>query len=54
MEIHKKTLLTPVQRKEICDKQFKDKMGVSDLSREYHVSKPTIYKILHRGRKNEY
>ena len=54
MVIHKKTRLTPVQRKEICEKHFKDKMRVSDLSREYHVSRPTIYKILHRGRKNDY
>jgi len=53
MVIHKKTRLTPVQRKEICDKHFKDKIRVSDLSRDYHVSRPTIYKILHRGRKNE-
>ena len=54
MEIHKKTRLIPVQRKEICKKHFKDKMIVSDLSREYHVSRPTIFKILHRGRKNDY
>jgi len=54
MVIHKKTRLTPVQRKEICDKHFKDKIRVSILSREYHVSRPTIYKILHRGRKNDY
>ena len=54
MVIHKKTRLTPVQRKDICDKHFKDKLRVSDLSREYHVSRPTIYKILHRGRKNDY
>jgi len=54
MEIHKKTRLTPEQRKEICDNHFKDKIRVSDLSSEYHVSRPTIYKILHRGRKNDY
>jgi len=54
MVIHKKTRLTPVKRKEIYEKHFKDKMRVSDLSREYHVSRPTIYKILHRGRKNDY
>ncbi len=54
MEIHKKTRLTPEQRKEICYKHFKDKIRVSDLSRGYHVSRPTIYKIIHRGRKNDY
>jgi len=37
MMIHKKTRLMSVQRKEICEKHFKDKMKVSDLSREYHV-----------------
>jgi hypothetical protein len=52
MVIHKKTRLTPVQRKEIGDKHFKDKIRVSIVSREYHVSRPTIYKIVHRGRKN--
>ena len=54
MVIHKKTRLTPFQRKEICDKYFKDKRRVSDLSRMYNVSRPTIYKILHHGRKNDY
>ena len=30
------------------------KMRVSDLAREYHVSRPTIYKILHRGREKDF
>jgi hypothetical protein len=54
MVIHKKKRLTPLQRKEIGDKHFKDKIRVSILSHEYHVSRPTIYKIVHRGRKNDY
>lgn len=54
MVIHKKIRLTLLQRKEICDKHFKDKIRVSDLSRMYNVSRPTIYKILNRGRKNDF
>lgn len=36
MVINKKTRLTQVQRKEIRDKYFKDKIRASILSCEYH------------------
>ncbi|MCK5833913.1 hypothetical protein KAH81_09635 [bacterium] len=44
MVIHKRTRLTPMQRQEIYDAHFKKKRRVCDLAREYHVSRPTIYK----------
>ena len=49
MIIHKRTRLTPVQRIEIFDGYYKQNKRVCDLSREYHVTRPTIYKIIRRG-----
>jgi len=54
MVLHKHTRLTPLQRKEIYRLHIDDKRRVSDLSREFHVSRPTIYKILHRGRARDF
>jgi len=54
MEMHKKTRLTPIQRQEIYSNFHKQKTTVSDLATEYHVSRPTIYKILERGRKQDF
>ena len=54
MVLHKHTRLTPLQRKEIYRLYIDEKSRVSDLSREYHVSRPTIYKILHRGRLRDF
>jgi len=54
MVIHKKTRLTQHQRKEICDAYNKQNRRVCDLAREYHVTRPTIYKIIHRGRLKDY
>ena len=54
MTIHKKTRLTPIQRQEVYDAYYKRKKRVCDLAREYHVSRPTIYKILKRGRQNDF
>jgi len=48
--IHKRTRLTPMQRQEIYQAYYTDRRRVCDLAREYHVSRPTIYKILERGR----
>ena len=50
MNIHKKTRLTPEQRKEIYQAYYQDSLLVTDLATAYHVSRPTIYKILRRGR----
>ncbi len=54
MNIHKKTRLTPFQREQVYRDYFENKKRVCDLVREYHVSAPTIYKILERGRKNDF
>jgi len=48
--IHRRTRLTPLQRQAVYRKYTEDKVKVSDLAREYHVSRPTIYKIIKRGR----
>lgn len=54
MIIHKRTRLTPIQRKEVWKDYYREHMRICDLIRKYCVSAPTIYKILHRGRKNDF
>ena len=54
MVIHKKTRLTPDQRKELADEYFKNRIRICDLIRKYRVSAPTVYKILHRARNRDY
>ena len=54
MVIHKKTRLTPLQREEVYRKYHRDRIRVCDLARSYHVTPPTIYKIIHRGRMNDF
>lgn len=54
MVIHKMTRLTPFQRQEVYNSYYQDNKKVSDLADEYHVSRPTIYKILQRGRHKDF
>jgi len=54
MTIHKRTILTPIQRQQIYDGYYKYNKRICDLAREYHVSRPTIYKILERGRNRDF
>jgi transposase InsO family protein len=54
MVIHKKTRLTPFQRQAIYDAYYKEKLTIASLSRAYNVSRPTIYKIIHRGRLKDF
>ena len=54
MTIHKRTRLTPIQRKELYDDYHTNNLRVCDLIRKYRVSAPTIYKILHRGRQRDF
>ncbi len=54
MTIHKKTRLTPIQRKALADDYYKRHVRVCDLCRKYQVSAPTVYKIIHRARNNDY
>lgn len=54
MNIHKKTRLTPIQRKELANDYYNNHIRICDLYRKYHISAPTVYKIIHRARKNDY
>jgi len=54
MTIHKRARLTPVQRQEIFKKYYQSNTRISDLCRQYSVSRPTVYKILERGRQKDF
>jgi predicted DNA-binding protein YlxM (UPF0122 family) len=55
MNIHKSSRLTLIQRKEICGRYYNnDRAKVSYLADEYHVTRPTIYKIIKRGREKDF
>lgn len=54
MTIHPKTRLTLMQRKELAYDYWKNHLRVCDLIRKYQVSAPTVYKIIHRARDNNY
>lgn len=53
MVIHKRTRLTPVQRTELVQRYYGGER-ICDLCRRYGVTAPTVYKIIHRGRLNDY
>lgn len=54
MEIHKRRRLTPVQREEIYRVYHGEGKKVRELAESYHISRPTIYKIIHRGRQRDF
>ena len=54
MNIHKNTRLTPIQRKEVYKNYYVHHIRKCDLAEKYHVSRPTIDKILRRGRNNDF
>ena len=54
MVIHKRTRLTPIQRAEIYRIYHGEGKKVIDLAEAYHVSRPTIYKIIRRGRQRDF
>lgn len=54
MVIHKKTRLTPIQRKALVDDYHINHIRICDLVRKYQVSAPTVYKIIYRSRDNDY
>ena len=54
MTIHKRTRLTPLQRRELADLYYRQHWRVCDLMRKYSISAPTVYKIIHRARLNDY
>lgn len=54
VKINERTRLTPLQRQEIYKAYHTEKKKVAELAREYHVSRPTVYKILSRGRHRDF
>lgn len=54
MNIHKNTRLTPQQREQVYKDYHVHHTRKCDLVRKYHISRPTIDKILHRGRKKDF
>jgi transposase InsO family protein len=54
MTIHKRTKLTPIQRESLSNDYWHNKKRVCDLVRTYGVSRPTVYKIIHRGRHKDF
>jgi len=53
MVIHKRTRLVPLQRRELVQKYYAG-TRICDLIRHYGITAPTVYKIIHRGRSNDY
>lgn len=54
MTIHKRTRLTPIQRRELYDDYHIKHLRIRDLILKYRVSAPTVYKILKRGRQRDF
>jgi len=54
MVLHKHTRLLPAQKLEIFNNHYQLKEKVSDLAREYQVSRVTIYKVLRQVRAKQY
>ena len=54
MNIHKQTRLTPHDRKAIWSNYQTGDIKVAQLARNYRVTRPTIYKVLARARKQEF
>jgi transposase InsO family protein len=54
MTIHKWTKLTPVKRREIADKYFKEGIRIATLARSYQVSRNTIYNVINRVRLKDF
>src|SRR3989338_3142205 len=54
MKIHKSTRLLPSQRKELTARYFQKGVRIATLSRDYRVSRNSIYHILNRARSNDF
>ena len=54
MTIHKWTKLTPVLRREIADKYFRQSIRISLLAKEYRVSRNTIYNVIRRAKLKDF
>ncbi len=54
MNIHKRTRLTPLDREEIWRLYGTRDWTVVALAQKFRVSRPTIYKVIERARKQEF
>lgn len=54
MVIHKRTKLTPLQREALYNDRYTNHMRICDLMRKYHLLAPSVYKIINRGRQNDF
>jgi len=54
MVIHKRTKLTPLQPEALYNDRYAHRMRICDLMRKYQVSAPTVYKIINRGKQNDF
>ena len=54
MTIHKRTRVTPLDREEIWRLYGTRQWTVVALAQQFRVSRPTIYKVLNRARKQEF
>ena len=54
MNMHKRIRLTPLARKEIWQHYGTRSWTIVALAREFRVSRPTIYKVIDRARKQEF
>lgn len=53
MTIHKRAHLTPIKRQEVFEK-YQSGERICNLVRQYSVSRPTIYKIIYRGKYKDF
>ena len=53
VKIHKNAKLTPFQRQEIR-RLYCNWAKVSYIAKQFNVSRPTIYKVIKRARKNDF
>lgn len=54
MDIHKKTKFTPLVRKEIADKYYKEHKTITELSKIYSTTRRTVTKIIIRAKVKDY
>jgi len=54
MKIHKNTKLTQLQREEMYKYYHVHHIRKCNLVKRYRVSRPTIDKILHKGKNNDF
>ncbi|MEZ4599901.1 MAG: helix-turn-helix domain-containing protein [Syntrophotaleaceae bacterium] len=54
MNMHKSIRLTPHDRQQIWQLYKSDEYNVTELAEIFRVSRPTIYKVLARARKQEF